>query len=383
MADNPYRPLLQATRVIKWSRELSPIKKLVWLETYVMVNKAEGCYLPAPKFGDRIGLTKDQVEPIWRELIMLELLRSDGTQGRAGSHRWVQVPPGCTPKSGTPTPEAIAACGAILDAHIVRMRASNGAAATPLPPDTGEAERRKAVTPFRVADEDDLDRWAASEKREKRERGPRRIGEITGLLMAQIGGLPEPVNGAIPASNGAESPATIKGVLGLKQEGERKEIAFAPSSVLGAASAFVYSPPSSPEDGAESVSVAHGKPKANDNGAAQKERDAAPRATPAQLDADEQRTNVTERIADYRARLEVETDATQRKVLEHSIRTNEQHLARLAPLSSAAAPGHPLQPKLEQLRAQRAAARNQTEIRLLDDSIRQLEAKVGSADLAA
>ena len=70
-----------ALRVIKASRKLDDIDKLVWIEIYHLDRGPEGCYMRPDVLAGRVGRSRDTMERSRRRLKECALLRSVHRKG--------------------------------------------------------------------------------------------------------------------------------------------------------------------------------------------------------------------------------------------------------------------------------------------------------------
>ena len=130
-AGAPVKLPWQADLVVKASRELSDIEKLIWCEDRGLDQSPEGCYLGGGTLGARLGRSPDTIERTRRELVRLDLHR---TQPHAGtkSASWFALlpddavpvcPPGVVdPGTWRPDPADVRRLADRLDAHVYSVR---------------------------------------------------------------------------------------------------------------------------------------------------------------------------------------------------------------------------------------------------------------------
>jgi len=118
---------------VKASRELSAGHKLVWLEDHALHRSTAGAYIGAGPLGERLGLSRDQVERHRRELLDLGLHAKQARPGGRGVSWYATLPDACVP-SERPTAAEVRRLAARLDQHIRVRRGGTDAAIHPFGP---------------------------------------------------------------------------------------------------------------------------------------------------------------------------------------------------------------------------------------------------------
>jgi len=103
-----------AIRVVKASRKLDDIDKLVWIEIYHLDQRPEGCYMRPDVLAGRVGRSRDTMERSRRRLKECALLRSVHRRGYCDAW-YVDLPRECVLSSSRPRDEEVFAAAARLD----------------------------------------------------------------------------------------------------------------------------------------------------------------------------------------------------------------------------------------------------------------------------
>ena len=103
-----------AIRVVKASRALDDIDKLVWIEIYHLDQGPEGCYMRPDTLARRVGRSRNTMERSRRRLKECGLVRSVQRRGYCDSW-YVDLPVECVLSSTRPTDEEVFAAAARLD----------------------------------------------------------------------------------------------------------------------------------------------------------------------------------------------------------------------------------------------------------------------------
>ncbi|MCH9015619.1 MAG: helix-turn-helix domain-containing protein [Gemmatimonadetes bacterium] len=113
-------------RVVKASRVLADIDKLVWIEIYHLDQGPEGCYILPDTLARRIGRSRDTMERSRRRLKDAGLLYSVPRPGYCD--RWhVALPAKCVAVSSRPTDEDVEVAANQLD-ELISQPGGNSAA---------------------------------------------------------------------------------------------------------------------------------------------------------------------------------------------------------------------------------------------------------------
>lgn len=121
----------QADLVVRASRELSDIEKLVWLEDRGLDQGAMGCFAGAGVIADRLGRSRDTIERARRELVRLGLHETRLQPGRRTASWYARLPatavptvPSDVPDRDTwrPDPDLVRRLMAQLDAAVRTVR---------------------------------------------------------------------------------------------------------------------------------------------------------------------------------------------------------------------------------------------------------------------
>lgn len=120
----------QADLVVRASRELEDIEKLVWCEDRGLDQGPDGCYVGGGTIGERLGRSPDTVERTRRELVRLSLHSSRPRAG-AKSYSWFALlpadavpvcPPGVEAERWRPDPAEVRRLAHRLDIHVYGIR---------------------------------------------------------------------------------------------------------------------------------------------------------------------------------------------------------------------------------------------------------------------
>lgn len=109
-------------RVVKASRVLSPIEKLVWLEHVGLANDSEGAFISASVCAGRIGCSRVTVERARQVLLSCGLfVRKDRGSGRPAA--WFPtLPPQCRPSRQRIIDDEAERLAELLDVHMKVMQ---------------------------------------------------------------------------------------------------------------------------------------------------------------------------------------------------------------------------------------------------------------------
>lgn len=157
-----------AIRVVKASRKLDDIDKLVWIEIYHLDQGPEGCYMRPDVLAGRVGRSRATMERSRRRLKECALLRSVHRRGYCDSW-YVDLPSECVLSSSRPSDQEVFTAAARLDEMLAQpggggvakiladlaahmqpgstqpgvTHDTNLASPTPKPGGTGDADKRE------------------------------------------------------------------------------------------------------------------------------------------------------------------------------------------------------------------------------------------------
>jgi len=147
-----------ASRIIKASRALDAMEKLVWLEDQIFDRGPDGAYISAGTLAQRLGCSRETIERARRTLKALELHGSVQRQRGETASWFCTMPADCIPAI-KPAIDDVIRLAARLDAHIEGIRREGVAsavqgggvtpAATTTPPDDlSDATMASRTTPL-------------------------------------------------------------------------------------------------------------------------------------------------------------------------------------------------------------------------------------------
>ncbi len=130
MSERPRRLLWQADLVVRASRELRDLEKLVWLEDRNLDLGAEGAFIGAGELAERLGRSRDAIERTRRVLRDLGLHATRRINGRRTASWYAVLPDSAIPAlpfraevdEYRPPPEDVRRLADYLDAHVRAVR---------------------------------------------------------------------------------------------------------------------------------------------------------------------------------------------------------------------------------------------------------------------